>query len=79
MLNRQLTWILAIVAIGSVASVVSYELELSHACPLRQLSIADEIKKYDKTKDPQLCDALNSKISQFNDACKSNVEELDCG
>jgi hypothetical protein len=79
MLNRQLKWILTIVAIGLVASVISYELELSHVCPLRQLSIVDEIKKYDQTKDPQLCDALNSKISQFNDACKSTVDELDCG
>ena len=79
MLNKQLKWILAIVAIGFIASVVSYELELSNVCPVRQLSIADEIKKYDQTKDPQVCDALNSKISKFNDACKSNVEELDCG
>ena len=79
MLNKQLTWILAIIAIGFAASVVSYELVSSNACPMRQLSIADEIKKYDQTKDPQTCDALNSKISQFNDVCKSSVEELDCG
>lgn len=79
MLNRQLRWILVIIAIGFTASVVSYELGLSNTCPIRQLGIADEIKKYDQTKDPQLCDALNSKISKFNDACKSSVEELDCG
>ncbi len=79
MLNRQLRWILVIVAIGFTASVVSYALGLSNTCPIRQLSIAGEVKKYDQTKDPQLCDALNSKISQFNDACKSSVEELDCG
>ena len=77
--NRQIWWILAIVAIGFAASVISYELVLSNACPMRQLDIAGEIKKYDQTKDPLLCDALNSKISNFNDACKANIEELDCG
>ncbi|CUR51955.1 conserved exported protein of unknown function [Nitrosotalea devaniterrae] len=79
MLNRQLKWILAIVVIGFIASVVSYKMELSNTCPTRQLSIASDIQKYDKTLNPQFCDALNSKISQFNDMCKSNIEELDCG
>jgi hypothetical protein len=77
--NRQIRWILAIIAIGFAASVVSYELVLSNACPTRQLDIAGEIKKYDQTKDPLLCDTLNSKISKFNDECKASVEELDCG
>lgn len=79
MLNRQIRWILAIVVIGFIASVVSYELVLSNTCPVRQLDIAGDVKKYDQTKDPLLCDALNSKISKFNDACKTSVEELDCG
>ncbi len=79
MLNRQLKWILIIVAIGVIASVVSYVFELSNVCTVRQLNIAVDVVQYDKTKDPLLCDALNSKISQFNDACKSNIEELDCG
>ncbi|HET7336828.1 MAG TPA: hypothetical protein VFJ23_02930 [Candidatus Nitrosotalea sp.] len=79
MLNRQIRWILAIVSIGFIASVASYELVLSNTCPVRQLDIASDVKKYDQTKDPLLCDALNSKISQFNDACKTSVEELDCG
>ncbi len=79
MLNRQLKWILAIIAVGFIVSVISYDLKSSNVCSIRQLGIAEDIKKYDTTKDPQVCDALNSKISQFNDACKSNVEELDCG
>ncbi|HJW20349.1 MAG TPA: hypothetical protein VJ571_07325 [Candidatus Nitrosotalea sp.] len=64
---------------GLIASVVSYVFELSNVCTVRQLNIAENIAQYDKTKDPLLCDMLNSKISQFNDACKSNIEELDCG
>jgi hypothetical protein len=66
-------------AVGLVASVVSYKFELSDVCTMHQLSIAEDTIQYDKTKDPQFCDELNSRISQFNDACKSNIEELDCG
>ena len=44
MFNRQLKGILTIIAIGFTASVVSYELVSSNACPMKQLSIADEIK-----------------------------------
>ena len=79
MLNRQLKWILIIIAIGSILAFISYKTELSNICPIRQLSIAGEMKKYDETKDPQLCDMLNTKISQFNYLCKSDIEELDCG
>ena len=79
MRNRQLKWILIIVTVGLTVSVVSYVFELSHVCTVRQLDIAEDTVQYHKTMDPQLCDMLNSKISQFNDACKSNIEELDCG
>lgn len=79
MLNRQLKWIVIIVAIGLTASIVSYVFELSNVCTVRQLNLVGDITQYDKIKDPLLCDTLNSKISQFNDECKSNIEELDCG
>ena len=79
MLNRQLKWVLIVIVIGSILVIVSYAAELANTCTIRQLDIAGETKKYDETKDPQLCDKLNTKISQFNDQCKSNIEELDCG
>lgn len=79
MLNKQLKWILVIVGIGLIASVVSYKTDLSNVCSVQQLDLVGEIKKYDTTKDAQFCDALNTKISKFNDVCKSNIEELDCG
>jgi hypothetical protein len=79
MLNKQLKWTLIIIAIGSILPIISYEIELSSTCSVRQLDIAGDIKKYDETKDPQLCDKLNTKISQFDDKCKTDIEELDCG
>ncbi|NHH97389.1 hypothetical protein DYY66_1179 [Candidatus Nitrosotalea sp. FS] len=77
--SSQTKWILVIIVIGLIAILVSYKIELSNVCSVRQLNIAGDEKRYEQTKDPQFCDALNSRISQFNDECKSNVEELDCG
>lgn len=79
MFNRQLKWSLIIIAVGSIAIFTVSSIESSNICSIRQLGIADEIKKYDETKDPQTCDALDTKISEFNSQCKSDVEELDCG
>lgn len=79
MLSSQTKWILVIIVIGLIAILVSYKIELSNVCSVRQLNIAGDEKRYEQTKDTQFCDALNSRISQFNDECKSNIEELDCG
>ena len=78
-LNKPLKWTLIILAIGSVLAFISFNAESSNVCSLRQLSIAGQMQKYDETKDPQTCDMLNTKISQFNSECKSDIEELDCG
>ncbi len=77
--NRQLQWTLIIITVGSILVFVSYTVESSNICPIHQLSIASQIQKYDETKDPQTCEMLNAKISQFNSQCKSDIEELDCG
>lgn len=77
--SRQTKWIVIIIVIGLTAILVSYIAGFSNVCSIRQLNIAGDEKKYEQTKDPQFCDALNSRISQFNAECKSNVEELDCG
>ncbi|TRZ78927.1 MAG: hypothetical protein D4R90_05080 [Nitrosopumilales archaeon] len=77
--NRRLMWIMTIIAVGSILAIISYNSESSNVCPLRQLNIVAQIQKYDVAKDPQTCDMLNTKISQFNSQCKSDIEELDCG
>ncbi|MDE1725344.1 MAG: hypothetical protein KGH76_05560 [Thaumarchaeota archaeon] len=78
MIKKQSLWILIIIGIGFVVGVISY-LESSGFCSVRQLDLVYEMKKYSDTNDAQLCDTLNTKISKFNDDCKSNIEELDCG
>jgi hypothetical protein len=77
--HRQLIWIITIVAVGSILAIISYISESTNICPLRQLNLVAQVQKYDISKDPQTCDMLNIKISQFNSQCKSDMEELDCG
>lgn len=79
MSSSQLQWIIVISAMGLAASVVSYGVELTNNCSIRQLDLAGEVKKYDTTHDAQFCDALNSKISKYDNECKPSVEEIDCG
>ena len=68
-----------VVVVGIVTTLALYNAKLIDACPLRQVDITEAIKKYDAAKDPELCTELNDKISQFNNDCKAELEELDCG
>jgi hypothetical protein len=68
-----------VILVGVVTTLILYNAKLIDVCPLRQVYITEEIKKYDTTKDPELCDDLNGKISQFNNDCKAELEVLDCG
>ena len=71
--------IIIVVLVGVAATMVLYNAKLIDVCPLKQVYITESIKKYEETKDPQLCDELNGKISEFNGDCKAELEELDCG
>jgi hypothetical protein len=79
MVSRFLKSTLVIVLAGGVTAIVLYNVGLIDKCPMRQIEITTDIKKYDQTKDPELCAKLNDKISQFDNECKGDVEELDCG
>ena len=79
MTNFSVKGIVIVILVGVVVTIVLYNAKLIDACPLRQVDITESIKKYEETKDPQLCVSLNGKISQFNDDCKSELEVLDCG
>jgi hypothetical protein len=50
-----------------------------NSCPAKQFSIIDEIIKYEKTMDPNLCMSLAEKIDKINKECKYDFETPDCG
>ena len=79
MVSKFLKGTTVIVLTGIAVVIALYSAGLVDKCPIQQIDITDNIKKYDQTKDPELCAQLNEKISQFNSQCKGEIEELDCG
>jgi hypothetical protein len=77
--SKFLKSIIIIILAGTVAVIVMYDTGLVNKCPIRQIDITSDLKKYDQSKDPQLCAQINEKISQFNGQCKGAIEEIDCG
>jgi len=64
---------------GIVAIVVLYSFGISNTCFIKQTDALNDIKKYELTKDPELCDNINNRIIQLNNQCKIEMEILDCG
>ena len=79
MVSKFLKYALVIILSGVIAIVVLYNVGFIDKCPLKQIDIEGDLKKYDQTKDPELCAQLNDKISKFDNECKGNLEILDCG
>jgi hypothetical protein len=79
MVSKFLKYTLVIVLSGAIAIVVLYNFGFVDKCPLKQIDIEGDLKKYDQTKDPELCAQLNDEISQLDNECKGNMEILDCG
>ena len=79
MVSKFPKYALVIILSGVIAIVVLYNVGFIDKCPLKQIDIEGDLKKYDQTKDPELCAQLNDKISQFDNECKGNLEILDCG
>jgi len=65
--------------VGVVAIIMLYVLDVSNTCPIKQINVLNDIKKYDSTKNPDLCDDINNRIIQLNNQCGIEIEILDCG
>lgn len=79
MISKFLKGTIIMVLAGIVTIAMLYNVGLADKCPVRQIAITGDLKKYDQTKDPELCAQLNDKILQFDNECKGDLEELDCG
>ena len=64
---------------GIAVTVVLYIFVAVDNCPIKQIDILSDMKKYELTKDPELCDDINNRIIQLNNKCKIEMEILDCG
>ncbi len=52
---------------------------LSDSCGTLQISLLNDINKYEQNLDPDFCDALLNKIQNYNEQCQPEIEILDCG
>jgi len=64
---------------GIVAIIILYVVYVSNTCPIKQINVLNDIKKYDTTKNPELCADINNRIIQLNNQCGIEMEILDCG
>lgn len=64
---------------GIAAIVILYSFVISNTCPIKQIDVLNDMKKYEITKNPELCDNINNRIIQLNNQCGIKMEILDCG
>jgi len=69
--------VIGLVAIAAI--VILYSFELTDKCPMTQIGVLNDMKKYEITKNPELCDDINTRIIQLNNKCGIKMEILDCG
>jgi hypothetical protein len=64
---------------GITAIIILYVVYVSNTCPIKQINVLNDMKKYDTTKNPELCNDINNRIIQLNNQCGIVMEILDCG
>jgi len=65
--------------VGIAAIIILYVVDVSNTCPIKQINVLNDVKKYDMTKNAELCDDINNRIIQLNNQCGIEIEILDCG
>jgi hypothetical protein len=64
---------------GSVAIVIFFSFTVTGKCSIKQIDVLNDMKKYEVTKNPELCNEINNRIIQLNNQCGIEMEILDCG
>jgi len=68
---------LILIVIGILAVIVLFSTS-DNNCGIQHMTILNEIKSYEQTLDPEICEVIVEKIDYFNDECKPYIEILDC-
>ena len=79
MMNSFVKRVLVIGIAGIAAIAIFYIFEFSDKCSIQQIDVLGDMKKYEMTKDPEICDDINNRITQLNNKCGIVMETLDCG
>ena len=68
-----------IVAMAILTAIILYNIWFVNSCPIKHVTVANELEQYQKTLDPELCDNLVNKIIELNEECGIEIEPIDCG
>jgi hypothetical protein len=68
--------IFIIIGIIFVVALISFS---GDSCGIQHMQILNEIKSYEQSLDPEICEVIVEKIDLFNNDCNPQVEILDCG
>lgn len=69
----------AVIISATIVVVIALYFGLSNSCQIKQLNIIEDVKKYQKTMDAELCENINDKIANLDSGCETDIEILDCG
>ena len=68
-----------IIAMIVLSVIVLYNVWFVNSCPIKHVTVINELKQYQKTLDPDLCENLINKIIELNEKCGIEIEPIDCG
>ena len=68
-----------IVVMTVLTAIILYNVWSVNSCPVKHVTVVDDLKQYQKTLDPELCDNLVNKIIELNEECGIEIEPIDCG
>ena len=68
-----------IAAMAILTAIILYNIWFVNSCPIKHVSVVNELEQYEKTLDPELCDNLVNKIIELNEECGIEIEPIDCG
>jgi hypothetical protein len=68
-----------IIAVVALSVIVLYDVWFVNSCPIKHVTVVNELKQYQKTLDPELCENLLDKIIELDEKCGIEMEPIDCG
>ncbi|MDH5658636.1 MAG: hypothetical protein OEY17_04775 [Nitrosopumilus sp.] len=54
-------------------------ISFNYSCSPQHMLIINDVFKYEKSLNPDLCESALEKINSFNETCEPKIEILDCG
>ena len=81
-LNMASTFVTGAIVIGLagiVAIVVLYSTGFVDSCTIKHAGVVNDLKKYQESLDPELCEDLVNRIIELNDKCGIEIDVIDCG